>query len=109
MENMKVAIHLTEEAQGKQGIRIECEDEMVFHHIYEKFLTIQPLISENSIFKTTKRLIIGANYISDLEKLAEELLKTNNIQYRDFFNSVLKVKNDVHSNEKDFSNYRIFK
>ena len=72
METMKVAIHLTDEAQGKQGIRIECEDEIVFNYIYGKLLNIQPEISENIIFKTTKRLIIDAHYINDLAKLAEE-------------------------------------
>lgn len=109
MENIKVAIHLTEEAQGKQGIRIECDDEIIFHQIYENFLSIQPRISKDSIFKTAKRLIINSSYIDDLEKLAEKLLKINNIQYQDFFNSVLNIRNKIHMHKGNFSNHLIFK
>lgn len=109
MEEMKVAISLTDEAEGKQGIRIECEDEVVFNQVYEKFLNIQPKIMEDHIFKTAKRLIIDASYITDLEKLAEDLLKIDKIKYKDFFNNTIKVKSKININETDFFNYHRLK
>jgi hypothetical protein len=105
MENIKIAVDLTDEIHGKKGIRIECGAQNIFDEIYTILVNIQPKIIEDEIFRTSKRVIVNSSYINDLEKTARELTKIDNVKYGSFFTATLNVKNKIYSDEKNASHH----